>query len=144
MSRGFATEGKEEEKKGELVHHVRDAVAARSMAGTPEMLEKRVAKISRPCKNAMQSGTGNVRQRRRFKFFFFFFFLPFASLQTHKWRVQFLSNGRWENPLMGWASTADPLGYLTIDFETEEQAVRFCDDQGFKYTVQEPRRKHCA
>ncbi len=41
----------------------RDEVAARSMAGTPESMGQRVALISRPPKNAMQSGTANVRGR---------------------------------------------------------------------------------
>ena len=42
---------------------------------------------------------------------------------------------------MGWASTADPASYLNIEFYTQEEAVRFCNEQGFHFMVQEPRRE---
>jgi NADH dehydrogenase (ubiquinone) Fe-S protein 4 len=62
--------------------------------------------------------------------------------QTHKWTVKFHSNGRWDNPLMGWASTADPVSILKMEFTTKEEAIKFCNKQGFHFEVQEPRRKH--
>ncbi len=79
MARGFAAEAKKEEEK-EGAHHVRDAVAARSIAGMPETLENRVARISRPTKSAMQSGTGNVRPRLKS---FFFLLLPCSLADAH-------------------------------------------------------------
>eukprot|EP00040_Diaphanoeca_grandis_P000971 m.17093 g.17093 ORF g.17093 m.17093 type:complete len:165 (-) comp11328_c0_seq1:108-602(-) len=42
---------------------------------------------------------------------------------------------RWENPLMGWASTADPLSNLVVDFETLEAAQSFCQKNGWSYYV---------
>ncbi len=82
----------------------RDPSAARSISGMPDSLAQRRAVIFRPAKvfhtlflvflffcvffyslqNAMQSGKGNQQEVK----------------------LQFQSNGRWENPLMGWASTA--------------------------------------
>ena len=47
-----------------------------------EHIHNRRARIFVPAKNAMQSGTN----------------------LTHKWRIEFDTRERWENPLMGWGS----------------------------------------
>ena len=39
-------------------------------------------------------------------------------------------SGRWINPLMGWASSADYMQGTSMKFQTEEEAVRFCEKQG--------------
>ena len=53
------------------------------VAGVPlEQIRDRKAMIYLPSRTAMQSGTHNMR----------------------KWRVDFDTKERWENPLMGWAS----------------------------------------
>ena len=53
------------------------------MAGVPlEQVRDRKAMIYLPSRTAMQSGTHNMR----------------------KWRIDFDTKERWENPLMGWAS----------------------------------------
>jgi hypothetical protein len=46
------------------------------------MMTKRRARIFRPTKNAMQSGVS----------------------ETRNWQIDFDSEEKWENPLMGWAS----------------------------------------
>ena len=52
--------------------------------GIPEEhVKTRLVRIFKPAKNAMQSGTDN----------------------THAWQIEFDTRERWENPLMGWAST---------------------------------------
>lgn len=55
-----------------------------TFSGVPEEhVTNRRARIYQPTKNAMQSGTYN----------------------THKWKLDYESRERWENPLMGWTST---------------------------------------
>ncbi len=52
--------------------------------GVPkEHIYERRVRISKPSKNAMQSGTND----------------------TKIWRLDFENRERWENPLMGWTST---------------------------------------
>lgn len=54
------------------------------VSGIPEEhIYTRRARIFKPAKNSMQSGTNN----------------------THQWCIEFESRERWENPLMGWTST---------------------------------------
>lgn len=45
---------------------------------------------------------------------------------------------RWENPLIGWQSSADEMQGTRIHFRTKEDAVRFAEKQGYEYSVQEP------
>ena len=59
----------------------------------------------------MQSGTAGVR----------------------RWRLEFETRERWENNLMGWASTGDPLSNMIVDFATKEEAVAFVEKNGWNY-----------
>ncbi|RKP04587.1 ETC complex I subunit conserved region-domain-containing protein, partial [Thamnocephalis sphaerospora] len=53
-----------------------------------------------------------------------------------------LPNGsRWENPLMGWASSADSMQAIEIPFDTKEDAIYFAEKQGWSYYVQEPKER---
>jgi len=55
-----------------------------SISGVPEEhVRTRRVRIYMPAKNAMQSG----------------------SFGNNKWKMDFDTRERWENPLMGWAST---------------------------------------
>lgn len=55
-----------------------------AISGVPEEhIKTRRVRISLPSKNAMQSGTNNLDY----------------------WKIDFDARERWENPLMGWAST---------------------------------------
>ncbi|KXJ25972.1 NADH dehydrogenase [ubiquinone] iron-sulfur protein 4, mitochondrial [Exaiptasia diaphana] len=88
--------------------------------GIPEWhLKNRTARIFFPSKNAMQSGT--------------------QSFQN--WRLEFENMERWENPLMGWASTGDPLSNMTLDFTSKEEAIAFAESHGFKYELEEKQEK---
>jgi len=50
-----------------------------------------------------------------------------------------LSKGhRWENPLMGWQSSADFMQGTHVSFKSKEDAIRFAEKQGYEYFVQEP------
>ncbi len=48
---------------------------------------------------------------------------------------------RWENPLMGWQSSADCMQGTHLKFNTKEDAVLFAEKQGYEYFVQEPQER---
>ncbi|KAK4016972.1 NADH dehydrogenase [ubiquinone] iron-sulfur protein 4, mitochondrial [Daphnia magna] len=84
--------------------------------GVPEEhIKTRMVRIWKPAKHAMQSGTYN----------------------THKWKIEFDTRERWENPLMGWASSGDPLSNIQLSFSNKEDAVAFCEKNGWDYSVTE-------
>ncbi|CAO3703774.1 unnamed protein product [Rhizopus stolonifer] len=90
------------------------------ISGAPEDLLERNVRIFRPSRPASQSGKNGTRL----------------------WRIDFdiLEEGnRWENPLIGWASSSDFQQGLTMKFFTKEDAVRFAEKQGWKYYIQEPK-----
>ncbi|POM76246.1 NADH dehydrogenase, partial [Phytophthora palmivora] len=62
------------------------------VSGTGEWSVGRKAKLFKPARNQMQSGIH----------------------QTKHWEIRFESPRTWDNPLMGWTSTADPyVGLVT-------------------------------
>ena len=72
------------------------------VSGVPEEhIKERYVRIFRPAKNAMQSGTAGVR----------------------RWKIEFDTRERWENNLMGWASSGDPLSNMQVDFASKEDAI---------------------
>jgi NADH dehydrogenase (ubiquinone) Fe-S protein 4 len=78
--------------------------------------------IYRPTKAATQSGTWH----------------------QHHWRMDWdiLQRGhRWENPLMGWQSSADGMQGTNIKFKSKEDAIAFAQKQGYEYFVQEPNER---
>lgn len=88
-----------------------------SSSSVPQTIFKdRTALIFRPSRNVMQSGRA----------------------QTHKWLIQFNCDvPRWENPLMGWSSSRDPIQGINLKFESKEEAVKYAKDQGWAYEVKE-------
>eukprot|EP00842_Homolaphlyctis_polyrhiza_P000151 jgi/Hompol1/1136/HPOL_001065-RA len=62
-----------------------------------------------------------------------------GTMETTHWKIDFDTEARWENPLMGWASSADPVQALRIKFDTKEAAIAFAERQGYDYWVQEPK-----
>mmetsp|Transcript_15250 Transcript_15250/g.21016 ORF Transcript_15250/g.21016 Transcript_15250/m.21016 type:complete len:256 (-) Transcript_15250:45-812(-) len=54
---------------------------------------------------------------------------------TKTWVLGWKQGTRWSNPLMGWTSTDDPMSNLEMRFESEEQAVTFCNKMGWKHIV---------
>ncbi|CAH8632310.1 unnamed protein product [Heterobilharzia americana] len=57
---------------------------------------------------------------------------------TRLWRIEFDNRERWENPLMGWASSGDPLSNTVVEFETAEAAEEFCRRQGWPCYIERP------
>uniref|UniRef100_UPI0035902389 NADH dehydrogenase [ubiquinone] iron-sulfur protein 4, mitochondrial-like isoform X2 n=1 Tax=Myxine glutinosa TaxID=7769 RepID=UPI0035902389 len=96
-----------------------------AVSGVPdEHVHMRLARIFVPARNSMQSGEGN----------------------THKWHMELDTRERWENPLMGWASSADPLSNITLTFSSKEDAITFAKKNGWRYQVEKhqipkPRQK---
>ncbi|XP_041884301.1 NADH dehydrogenase [ubiquinone] iron-sulfur protein 4, mitochondrial [Corvus kubaryi] len=87
-----------------------------TLTGVPdEHIKTRKVHIFVPARNAMQSGLNN----------------------TKKWKMEFDNRERWENPLMGWASTADPLSNMVLTFSTKEDAIAFAEKNGWSYDVEE-------
>nr|XP_009504570.1 PREDICTED: NADH dehydrogenase [ubiquinone] iron-sulfur protein 4, mitochondrial [Phalacrocorax carbo] len=87
-----------------------------ALTGVPdEHIKTRKVHIFVPARNAMQAGVNN----------------------TKKWKMEFDNRERWENPLMGWASTADPLSNMVLTFSTKEDAVAFAEKNGWSYDVEE-------
>ncbi|EPQ09713.1 NADH dehydrogenase [ubiquinone] iron-sulfur protein 4, mitochondrial [Myotis brandtii] len=87
-----------------------------TLTGVPEEhIKTRKVRIFVPARNNMQSGVNN----------------------TKKWKMEFDTRERWENPLMGWASTADPLSNMVLTFSTKEDAMAFAEKNGWSYDVEE-------
>ena len=66
-----------------------------------------------------------------------------ATQNMVAWRMQWEDEQtqRWTNPLMGWTSTNDPLSNtnMTLEFGTPEDAARFCEQNGWKYEIVQPK-----
>lgn len=87
------------------------------VSGAPGELRHRAVRIYQPTRNTMQSGPG----------------------KSERWRIDWdilQGGGRWENPLMGWASSADYMQGTRISFATKEAAIHFAEKQGWDYYVQ--------
>jgi hypothetical protein len=77
-----------------------------------------LAKIYRPARNAMQSGTA----------------------KSQEWMLEFESETpRTVDPLMGWISNADTSSQVRMTFETREEAIEFARRQGIPFQVTEAR-----
>ncbi|KAJ8947756.1 hypothetical protein NQ314_008556 [Rhamnusium bicolor] len=86
------------------------------ITGIPEdYIKERRVRIYEPPKNCMQSGTNNIGN----------------------WEMEFDTKERWENPLMGWCSTGDPLSNMKVQFSSKEEAVEYCEKNGWQYFIQE-------
>ncbi|KAJ1927521.1 ndufs4 NADH dehydrogenase Fe-S protein subunit [Tieghemiomyces parasiticus] len=97
-------------------------VPADLTSSAPVELHDRMVRIYMPPKSAMQSG----------------------KHATRSWRLDFdiIEHGdRWENPLMGWASSADYMQALRMKFKTKEAAIEFAEKQGWSYYVQAPKER---
>ncbi|XP_075397145.1 NADH dehydrogenase [ubiquinone] iron-sulfur protein 4, mitochondrial [Tenrec ecaudatus] len=95
---------------------VDDNLDITTLTGVPEEhIKTRKVRIFVPARNNMQSGVNN----------------------TKKWKMEFDTRERWENPLMGWASTADPLSNMVLTFSTKEDAAAFAEKNGWSYDIEE-------
>ena len=74
------------------------------------------AKIYKPSKTAMQSGT------KKFD----------------KWIIEFIAEKPGINPLMGWESSSDTYSELNLEFKTKELAIEYAKKNKIDYELIEP------
>lgn len=76
-----------------------------------------LARIYRPAKTAMQSG----------------------KAKTHDWVLEYApASARTPDPLMGWISSSDMNGQVRLKFDTQEEAVAFCQRHGIPFHILTP------
>ncbi|KAJ9170554.1 hypothetical protein P3X46_018653 [Hevea brasiliensis] len=86
------------------------------VSGIPEEHLRRRVVIYSPARTATQQGSGKVG----------------------RWKINFMSTQKWENPLMGWTSTGDPyanVGDAGLSFDSEDAAKAFAERHGWEYVV---------
>lgn len=75
------------------------------------------ARIFKPAKNAMQSGTA----------------------KTKGWQLDYEPEQPQSiEPLMGWTSSGDMKQQLTLHFDSKDEAIAYCEREGIPYQVIEP------
>ena len=83
----------------------------------------RKAKIYKPAKTAMQSGTARTRD----------------------WVLEFeRTSPRKIEPLMGYTASNDPLAQVKLQFESKDDAIAYAEREGLEYRVfemRDPRRR---
>jgi hypothetical protein len=76
------------------------------------------ARIYKPAKTAMQSGTGKAKQ----------------------WVLEYEPElPRTIEPLMGWTSSGDMRQQVRLRFDSKDDAVAYCERHGIAYQVLEPK-----
>jgi hypothetical protein len=76
------------------------------------------ARIYKPTKTAMQSGTA----------------------KTERWLLEFEgARAREIEPLMGWTSSADTQSQVKLWFDSKEEAIAYAARNGIAYRVDEPK-----
>jgi NADH dehydrogenase (ubiquinone) Fe-S protein 4 len=64
----------------------------------------------------------------------------FFRFLQHLWQLDFDVRERWENPLIGWSSSGDPLSNMAVKFSSKEDAIHFAEKNGWAYEVEEPQK----
>ncbi len=78
------------------------------------------ARIYKPARNAMTSGTA----------------------KTRNWVLDYTpASAREIDPLMGWTSSSDTQAQVRLRFETREAALDYARDHGIDAVVQEPHKR---
>ena len=78
------------------------------------------ARIYRPARNAMQSGTAKTRD----------------------WVLEYVSEtAREVDPLMGWTSSSDTQSQVRLRFDSKEAALDYAKENGIEATVSEPNKR---
>ena len=71
------------------------------------------AKIYKPSKTAMQSGTKKY----------------------NKWIIEYITEKPGINPLMGWESSTDTYGELNLEFDTKELAITYAKKNKIEFEI---------
>ena len=75
------------------------------------------AKIYKPSKTAMQSGTKKY----------------------DKWIIEFITENTGINPLMGWESSTDTYSELKLEFNSKDLAIEYAKKNKINYELIEPK-----
>jgi hypothetical protein len=75
------------------------------------------AKIYKPTKSAMQSGTKKY----------------------DKWILEFITKDNDINPLMGWESSSDTLSEINLEFNSKDDAINYAKKNSINFEVIEPK-----
>ena len=78
----------------------------------------RKAKIYKPSKTAMQSGSRN----------------------TKNWILEYDTLNTGVNPLMGWESSKDTMSEVKLEFSTKEEAINYVKKNNIDYYVVAPEK----
>ena len=78
------------------------------------------AKIYIPSKTATQSGRG----------------------KTKKWLMKFETRHEVTNPLMGWESSDDTMGEVTLEFSTKEKAIQYAKNNNIQFEIIQPKKSN--
>lgn len=78
------------------------------------------ARLYKPARNAMQSGTARTRD----------WILEFAP-----------ANAREIDPLMGWTSSGDTQSQVKLRFESREAALAYAEENGIETIISEPKSR---
>jgi hypothetical protein len=93
-------------------------VKALSAIRTARMIDTMKARIYRPAKTAMQSGTA----------------------KTERWLLEYEPETRRpREPLMGWTSSSDMLSQIRLWFDTKDEAEAYARRNGIPYNVELPK-----
>ena len=77
-----------------------------------------LAKIYKPARSAMQSG----------------------SARTRDWVLEFVpADAKWVDPLMGWTGSRDMNSQVQLRFPTRTEAVAYAERHGIPFEVFEPK-----
>lgn len=87
-------------------------------AANEEDQEAMKARIYRPARTAMQSGTA----------------------KTERWLLEYEPEARrTREPLMGWTSSSDMRSQIRLWFDTEAEAIAYATKHGIPYAVEQPK-----
>ncbi len=79
-----------------------------------------LARIYRPARTATQSGHG----------------------KAERWLLTYQPERAPDiEPLMGYTASSDMLQQVTLEFDTQEAAIAYCDRLGIRYEVEQPRER---
>ena len=61
--------------------------------------------------------------------------------KLNEWILKFITRDSMHEPLMGWESSDDTLGEVTLKFSTKDQAIDFAKKNNISYKIIEPKEK---
>jgi len=77
------------------------------------------AKIYKPTKTAMQSGSRN----------------------TKNWLLEFDTKNTGIDPLMGWESSKDTMSEVKLEFSSKDEAIAYVKKNNIEYYIIEPQKR---